>query len=97
MTTIESDGLLGLSPASDYTVGNTRQPMHLLVKELKVDGVIDKAMFGMYLADTETQSKIHFGGYDKDIVEQAVKENNIETTDDFDGIFWMTINSNYHW
>ena len=51
--------------------------MHLLVNELKIDGVIDKAMFGMYLADVETQSKMHFGGYDKNIVEQAVQENNI--------------------
>ena len=26
-----------------------------------------------------------------------MKENKIETTDDFDGIFWMKINSDYHW
>lgn len=43
--------------------------MHLLVNEMKVDGIISKAMFGLYLTDTASKSKIHFGGYDESIVQ----------------------------
>ena len=68
LSTIESDGLLGLSPKSDYVSQGNTEPMHLLVNEMKVDGIISKAMFGLYLTDTASQSKIHFGGYDESIV-----------------------------
>ena len=73
--------------------------MHLLVNEMKVDGIISKAMFGLYLTDTASQSKIHFGGYDESIVQKAIEENQIEITDpdEFNGIYWMKINSEYHW
>ena len=47
LDTIESDGLLGLSPK----VIRQEKNMHLLVDQLKVDGVISKAIFAMYLAD----------------------------------------------
>lgn len=97
LSTIESDGLLGLSPKSDYVSQGNTEPMHLLVNEMKVDGIISKAMFGLYLTDTASQSKIHFGGYDESIVQQAIEENQIQITDDFDGIYWMKINSKYHW
>eukprot|EP00356_Strombidium_inclinatum_P015291 CAMPEP_0170486476 /NCGR_PEP_ID=MMETSP0208-20121228/5488_1 /TAXON_ID=197538 /ORGANISM="Strombidium inclinatum, Strain S3" /LENGTH=83 /DNA_ID=CAMNT_0010760433 /DNA_START=857 /DNA_END=1108 /DNA_ORIENTATION=+ len=69
--------------------------MHLLVNELKKDGILDKAMFGLYLTDTNADSKIHFGGYDLRIVEEAKKEFGDQGTED--GIFWMKINSYDHW
>ena len=56
MMTMQSDGLLGLSPNVDYTVKG--EPLHLLVNELKKDGVISKAMFGVYLTTTSSDSKI---------------------------------------
>lgn len=43
-----SDGLLGLSPKFDYK----KQKVHLLVDQLKEDGIISKAMFSMYLTET---------------------------------------------
>lgn len=66
MMIMQSDGLLGLSPNIDYTVQG--QPIHLLVNELKKDGVISKAMFGIYLTEVTQDSKIHFGGYDQAFV-----------------------------
>ena len=42
--------------------------MHHLVQELKEDGVIESAIFAIYLTNTDEQSKIHFGGYDQSIV-----------------------------
>jgi hypothetical protein len=44
---------------------------------------------------------MHFGGYDKSIVDTAIKENVKLGKDDFikapDGIYWMDINSDVHW
>ena len=44
---------------------------------------------------------MHFGGYDKSIVENAIKENKALGLDDVvkapDGIYWMDINSDVHW
>lgn len=60
-----SDGLLGLSPRKANAGGELT--VHLLVDELKNDGVIDKAMFAFDLrstADTSKESKVTFGGYD---------------------------------
>ena len=75
---LESDGLLGLSPQV-RTRGASGEELHLLVNELEKDGVIDKAVFAVYLADTAHQSKITFGGYDTELAS--------------DGISWMKINS----
>ena len=72
------------------------QPVHLLVDELKKDGVIDKAMFGVLLTTTGKQSKIHFGGYDYDFVQKSIEENG-DNSETADGIFWMNIDSDYHW
>jgi hypothetical protein len=63
MMSMQSDGLLGLSPNVDYKVND--EEVHLLVNELVKDGVISKAQFGVYLTTTNQDSKIHFGGYDK--------------------------------
>ena len=63
-----SDGLLGLSPRKANSGQN--QTVHLLVDELKNDGVIDKAMFAFDLrsqADLTAFSKVTFGGYDPEI------------------------------
>jgi len=97
LDTLMSDGLLGLSPFNkkrDKTV-------HLLVTQLKEDGIIEKAMFALYLTKIPAQSKMHFGGYDKAIVENAIKENRALGLDDVvkapDGIYWMDINSDVHW
>ena len=46
LQTLETDGLLGLSPMS-YRKGNSGEEINLLVNELKVDKVIDKAMFAV--------------------------------------------------
>jgi hypothetical protein len=40
LATIESDGLLGLSPKSNYVSRGNTEPMHLLVNEMKIDGII---------------------------------------------------------
>ena len=57
LSTLESDGLLGLSPRTTRT-GYSGYEMHLLVTELQKDGVIDRAIFAVYLTDTSGQSKI---------------------------------------
>ena len=49
LSTLVSDGLLGLSPKSRRG-GNE---VHLLVNQLKLDGVISKAIFAIYLTTTE--------------------------------------------
>jgi len=44
---------------------------------------------------------MHFGGYDKEIVNNAIKQNRALGKDDVvktpDGIHWMHINSDVHW
>lgn len=63
-----SDGLLGLSPRK--STSGQDLTVHLLVDELKNDGVIDKAMFAFDLrsqTDYENFSKVTFGGYDRSI------------------------------
>lgn len=60
---MESDGLLGLSPKTDRESQSGEQ-IHILIEELKNDGIIDRAMFAMYLSDKSEVSKVHFGGYD---------------------------------
>ena len=63
LSSLESDGLLGLSPKTDRA-SKSGEEIHILIDELKIDGVIDRAMFAMYLRDQSEQSKMHFGGYD---------------------------------
>lgn len=40
---------------------------------MKEDGVINKTMFALYLAKLPAKSKMHFGGYDKEIVNNAIR------------------------
>ena len=43
---------------------------------------------------------MQFGGYDAAIVEKSILENgkvNNKSSDSPDGIYWMSINSNFHW
>ena len=94
LSTLESDGLLGLSPKTDRP-SKSGEEIHLLVDELKNDGIIDKAMFSMYLTDETEQSKMHFGGYDLKIVERYRAVNRETPTKD--GVHWMEINSDIHW
>lgn len=100
---LESDGLLGLGPRPEpynRARGSSGQDVHLLVDELKKDGVIDRAMFAMYLADDRAKSFAHFGGYDQKIVEESVREleaAGVDTSDSENGIYWMEINSDSHW
>ena len=85
---IQSDGLLGLSPR------NTRRTdeVHLLVDELQKDGIVKDALFAFYLTDENGQSKVKFGAYDEQIVNnlQSKFPNSV-------GIHWMEQNSVYHW
>jgi hypothetical protein len=99
LDTLESDGLLGLSPKT-YRRGESGEEIHLLVNELKKDGVIDRAMFAMYLADDRRKSVAHFGGYDPKIVEESLREmkdRGIDTSGSEGGIYWTAINSDVHW
>jgi hypothetical protein len=41
---------------------------------------------------------VQFGGYDPKIVEQSIEERaSTRSSDTPDGIYWMEINSMYHW
>ena len=60
LDTLVSDGLLGLSPKVrkwGNWISEDNQ-VHLLVNQLKKDGVISKAMFSMYLTEYTSQSKV---------------------------------------
>ena len=67
LQSLESDGLLGLSPLTERE-GNSGEKIHILIEELKNDGIISRCMFAMYLQDTSQQSVMHYGGYDPAIV-----------------------------
>lgn len=99
LDTLESDGLLGLSPKT-FRRGESGELIHLLVDELKKDGVIDRAMFAMYLADNTRKSFAHFGGYDQQIVKESLEEmknKGYDTSGSENGIYWTQINSDVHW
>ena len=51
LSSLESDGLLGLSPKTYSKGKKSGEQIHLLVNELKKDGIIDHAIFSMYLQD----------------------------------------------
>ena len=101
MSTLKSDGLLGLSPRSSRKVSaNSGHEMHLLVDELYKDGKIDRPWFAIYLTFVGQQSKIQFGGYDNYYVQKAQEEDTegiLASKKSGDGIFWMDINSQQHW
>ena len=93
-----SDGLLGLSPRKANSGQN--QTVHLLVDELKNDGVIDKAMFAFDLrsqADLTAFSKVTFGGYDPEIALDRARP--YRDFDDFGEpiVHWMEQDSQQHW
>ena len=73
---LRADGLLGLSPSTNRRGSQTNEKVHLLVTELKKDGVIDKAMFAVFLGEYYRKSKstVRFGGYDQNIIEESKKE-----------------------
>lgn len=48
---LKADGLLGLSPKTTRSGADTSEKVHLLVTELKKDGIVDKAMFAVFLGD----------------------------------------------
>ena len=50
LASLESDGLLGLSPKT-RKYGRSGEEIHLLITELKKDKVMEKAMFAIYLTD----------------------------------------------
>ena len=49
LSSLKSDGLLGLSPKTSRFGSQSRQEVHLLVDELKKDGVIKNSVFSIYL------------------------------------------------
>lgn len=51
LATLQADGLLGLSPHTNRSGDKSGESVHLLVTEMKKDGVIKNAIFAMYLAD----------------------------------------------
>ena len=74
---------MGLSPKSKRSnKGKSGEEMHLLVNELKKDGIIKEAVFAIYLTDTrfhEVRAPCHaiwrLHGYDPEIVLDSMKEN----------------------
>jgi hypothetical protein len=56
LSTIISDGLLGLSPLRKKYNNGYKQ--HHLINQLKNSGVISKAVFAIYLTDTTGKSKV---------------------------------------
>lgn len=66
--------------------------VHLLIDELKNDGVIDKAMFAFDLrstADTQHFSKVTFGGYDLAIAQERASEFRDYDDDGNPFVHWM--------
>lgn len=63
LSSLKSDGLLGLSPKTSRVGAQSRQEVHLLVEELKKDGVIKNSVFSIYLTTYDRQSRMYFGGY----------------------------------
>jgi len=63
-----------------------------------IDGVIENSMFSIYLTNTTADSKIHFGGYDEELVTSMTSTWSNETRELYpDGIFWNEISSDIHW
>ena len=92
---LKSDGVLGLS---HVRVSSPNQ--HLFIYELKVDGAIDRALFYLYLDDPDHDSAIHVGEWDQSIVDESILEFGSFQKDeeaDENGIYWMGVNSEYHW
>lgn len=96
LSSLESDGLLGLSPRVSALGRLSGQDVHLLVDELKKDGVIDKAQFSMYLTTYDKQSRVYFGGYNQDIVDKSYQDAK-KNDPSAQPIYWLPINSNWHW
>ena len=69
------------------------------IKELKKNGVISEAIFALYLAETDTQSLMHIGGYDQTIVDTAYEANEWSHLFgyEYEGIYWLEIDSVVHW
>jgi len=88
MSYLKADGIFGLSPVRKGI--EKLKDEHLLVNELFIDGKIEKPMFGLYLDDDDHQSKLTFGSYDKQIVEESKAEFR-------EDIHWMKINTDHHW
>ena len=55
-----SDGLVGMSPKETDDFGN------LFISKMKESGVIDKAIFSLYINLEEDASMMQLGGYDLD-------------------------------
>ena len=86
------DGLLGLAPDQYSKRKDDASPVSLFIDELEEDGVISQRIFSVFLADTRTQSKVHFGGWDERIVTAYVRQGN--TRRNLFGLFgppsWLT-------
>lgn len=92
-----SDGILGLSPKRDGRV-------ELLVEKLSEAGVIDQAVFSLYLTNERSTSRLFLGGIDQALVDQYAtkvqeedEEYGLENKEAGDSIYWMNNNSNNHW
>ena len=54
-------------------------------------------MFSVYLATTEKQSMMHFGGFDQTIIDKLGTKGEDSDNKSEDGIFWMNSASTNHW
>lgn len=102
MTSLKSDGLIGLSPNKGYRKRTGLDSSHIFIYELQKDGIIDDAIFSFQLGkfkfiswneQYETPSKVEFGGWSQDIVDRSMK--NPDRADR--GIVWIDLDSNWSW
>jgi hypothetical protein len=93
LDTIVADGLVGLAPNSPND-----HPNPTLVTTLYNNGVIDRNMFSLYLAKTDQDSKIWFGGFDPEYIRSAIDGGQLMTYEELESqIAWQPISSSFYW
>lgn len=68
LDSIVADGLVGLAPNSP-----SDHPNPTIVSALYDHGVIGRNMFSIFLAHTDQESKIWFGGYDRSLIRKSLQ------------------------
>lgn len=101
LSTLKGDGLLGLGPSMEYENIPDMQG-RVLVQQMKNSGLIDNAIFSVILGRLdsrdpfnilETESSIQFGGWNEQIVQDSMMNQNENDR----GIKWFKPVSTYRW
>ena len=100
LTGLRGDGLIGLSPRTKATAGESGADS--IIQKFYESGSISTPMFTLSFNWLGQQSKMMIGGYDEKSIEiKGTKRAGPADAEDMsksdDGIFWMYINSNYYW